>query len=331
MITTRHLALALLLVATTSLAADADAESDGMTYLDAVVLGVVEGITEYLPISSTGHLVLTNALLGLDSEQPLTDDAGQPLVLADGAALTRKAAADAYVIVIQFGAIVAVVLLYFGRIVEILRGLMGRHQPGRLLARNLIMAFLPAVFLGLLLDDWIESRLFAPLPIAIALAAGSVLMLAVERWRKRRDVAAGGVIADVDLHQLSVRQSLLVGLLQCVAMWPGTSRSMMTIVGGYVVGLRPARAAEFSFLLGLITLSAAAAYKALSSREALMLASDLGPSLLGIVVAFVFAALAVKWLVAWLTRHGLALFAWYRMVLAALVVVFLVMSVRFLI
>jgi undecaprenyl-diphosphatase len=323
MTTARRLSLALAFLLTAPFAQAAD--PDGMTYLDAVVLGVVEGITEYLPISSTGHLVLTNALLGLDSEQPLTDDAGQPIILADGAVLTRKAAADAYVIVIQFGAIVAVVLLYFGRIMEILRGLLGRHQPGRLLARNLIMAFLPAVFLGLLLDDWIESKLFAPLPIAIALAAGGVLMLAVERWRKRRDVAAGGAIADVDLHELSVRQSLIVGLMQCVAMWPGTSRSMMTIVGGYVVGLRPARAAEFSFLLGLITLSAAAAYKALSSREALMLASDLGPSLLGIVVAFVFAALAVKWLVAWLTRHGLGLFAWYRMVLAVLVVVFLVM------
>jgi undecaprenyl-diphosphatase len=290
-------------------------------WTDAVILGLVEGITEYLPISSTGHLLITNELLGLNSTDPVLDETGAPLITPDGDVVTLKVAADAYAIVIQAGAILAVIFLYWSRIWQLILGVLGFSPNGRLLARNLIVAFLPAAVLGLLLDDWIESMLFAPLPIAIALVAGGFLMLAVESWRKHQ-------LADdediVDLHTLGIRQSLFIGLMQCVAMWPGTSRSMMTIVGGYVAGLRPAKAAEFSFLLGLITLSAAAGYKAVSSGPALFMAIDMGPLLLGIFVAFVSAALAVKWLVSYLTRHGLALFAWYRFVLAGLVIYFLV-------
>lgn len=290
-------------------------------YTEAFILGMVEGITEYLPISSTGHLLLTNTLLGLDSRAPLLDESGQPLLTAEGLPVTLKEASDAYAIVIQAGAILAVLFLYWSRIWQIFLGVLGLSPNGRLLARNLIVAFLPAAVLGLLLDDWIESLLFAPLPIAIALVAGGFLMLGVESWRRTQLPDPDNY---VDLHTLGVRQCLFIGLLQCVAMWPGTSRSMMTIVGGYLAGLRPDRAAEFSFLLGLITLSAAAGYKAVSSGPALFLAIDLGPLVLGIAVAFVSAAVAVKWLVSYLTRHGLALFAWYRFVLAGLVFFFLI-------
>jgi undecaprenyl-diphosphatase len=184
-----------------------------------------------------------------------------------------------------------------------------------------MVAFIPAAVLGLLLDDWIESMLFAPLPIAIALIAGGILMLGVESWRKKQPPPEEDL---VDLHTLGIRQCLFIGFLQCFAMWPGTSRSMMTIVGGYLAGLSPARAAEFSFLLGLITLSAAAGYKAVSSGPELFMAIELGPIILGILVAFISAALAVKWLVSYLTRHGLAIFAWYRFALAALVLFILV-------
>jgi undecaprenyl-diphosphatase len=290
-------------------------------YIEAVVLGVVEGITEYLPISSTGHLLLTNALLGLDSTDPLLDEQGVPVLTQSGEPVTLKAAADAYAIVIQGGAILAVLILYWSRVWQVVLGVLGLSPNGRRLARNLLVAFLPAAVLGLLLDDWIESVLFGPLPIAIALIAGGFLMLGVESWRKQQLPEAEDVI---DLHTLGVRQSLFIGVLQCVAMWPGTSRSMMTIVGGYLVGLRPAKAAEFSFLLGLITLSAAAGYKTVMSGEELLLAIDIGPMIVGIAVAFVAAALAVKWLVSYLSRHGLALFAWYRFVLGGLVLWFLV-------
>ncbi len=296
------------------------AAPEQLGWTDAIILGIVEGITEYLPISSTGHLILTNAALGLDSAEPLLDASGQPILTPAGEVVTLKSAADAYAIVIQAGAILAVVFLYWSRIWEVLLGILGLSPIGRRLARNLIVAFLPAAVLGLLLDDWIEARLFAPLPIAVALMAGGLLMLGVESWRSRQ-LPDDGV---ADLHTLGIKQCLFIGFLQCVAMWPGTSRSMMTIVGGYLSGLSPAKSAEFSFLLGLITLTAAAGYKAVSSGPELFVAIEMGPLLLGIFVAFVSAALAVKWLVSYLTRHGLALFAWYRFALAALVVFLLV-------
>lgn len=308
-------------VENSSIAAPPAIEAKELGMMEAVILGLVEGITEYLPISSTGHLLLTNTLLGLDTTDPLLDDAGQPILTAEGEPVTLKAAADAYAIVIQAGAILAVLILYWSRIWQVILGVFGLSPTGRRLAINLIVAFMPAAVLGLLLDDWIESKLFAPLPIAIALIFGGFLMLGVEAMRKRQPRTDDPVM---DLHTLGIRQSLFIGLLQCVAMWPGTSRSMMTIVGGYLAGLSPAKAAEFSFLLGLITLTAAAGYKTVTSGQELFLAIEIGPMLLGIFVAFISAALAVKWLVGYLTRHGLALFAWYRFGLAALVIIFLV-------
>lgn len=297
---------------------ETEAPAPDLDYGDAVILGIVEGITEYLPISSTGHLLLTNRILGLDSEVPLQGAEGQTLQLSNGEPVTMKTAADAYAIVIQFGAILAVMLLYHRRIRSMIEGIFGKDPMGSRLLRNLVVSFLPAAFLGLLLDDWIESLLFNPVAIAIALFAGGGLMLFVEARRKRNPPDD-----ELDLPDMTIRQSLTVGFLQCIAMWPGTSRSMMAIVGGYWIGLRPAKAAEYSFLLGLITLTAAAGYKSISSREALLLAIEMGPLLVGLVVAFIFAALSIKWLVGWLSRHGLAIFAWYRFVLAVLVLVFL--------
>ncbi len=296
-----------------------------LTYTDAVILGLVEGITEYLPISSTGHLILTNELLGLNQNTPLTPDSASAPSSPNPEPFTLKEAADAYAIIIQAGAIAAVVLLYWKRLLGMAAGLLGKDPEGLRLARNIIISFIPAVILGLLLDDLIEFYLFGPVPVIIALIAGGILMLAVEGWRKKQSISTeqGGSTKELDLPDLSVKQALTIGLLQCVAMWPGTSRSMMTIVGGYVVGLKPARAAEYSFLLGLITLSAAAAYKTLKSGEMMMQVLDPGPVLLGILIAFISAALAIKWLVAYLTRHGLALFAIYRFFLAALAALFL--------
>ena len=317
-----------------------------ITYMDGFILGLVEGVTEYLPISSTGHLILTNQLLGLTGDEPLSDAAGQPILLeeidpatGEGVPLTLQNVADAYAIIIQGGAILAVAIIYWRRLLIMVSGClaMGRWAFGRatksherflaegsdaregaLLVRNLLAAFIPAAVLGLLFDDLIEAYLFGILPVITALFVGALLMFAVEAWRKR-GVSFQSAHEGPDLHELNLRQCVIIGLLQCVAMWPGTSRSMMTIVGGYVVGLNPVRAAEFSFLLGFITLTAAAGYKTLKMGGPMLQALDIGPIVFGIVVATVSAAFAVKWLVAYLTRHGLNLFAWYRVVLAAVV------------
>lgn len=294
-----------------------------ISYSDAIILGVVEGITEYLPISSTGHLILVNGALELDQETPLLDKQGEQILLGKGDSatpMTLSDAANAYAIIIQVGAIAAVFIIYWKRILTILLGILGKDKAGFLLGRNLVVAFLPAAVLGLLLDDWIESKLFGPGPVVAALVVGGILMLLVEKFKKPTTPAED---SDADaLAEMTIKSSLTVGFLQCVAMWPGTSRSMMTIVGGYFVGLKPAQAAEFSFLLGLVTLSAASGYKALTLGPSMLKALDIGPILLGIFVATVSAALAVKWLVSYLTRHGLAVFGWYRIALAAVFLLF---------
>lgn len=269
-----------------------------MEWWQAVILGLVEGLTEYLPVSSTGHLILAQHLVGLSD----------PSV---------KSSVDAFIIVVQAGAILAVLGLYWPRVVQMLRGLIGRDPAGRRLLINLFIAFLPAAVLGVRLDDWIEATLFYPAPVLAALALGGVLMLVVDAWHARH------AAEEFDLDQLTPRQALAIGLLQCVAMWPGTSRSMMTIAGGMLVGLRPRQAAEFSFLLGLPTLGGATAYKLAKNLKH---AADTGTpnmfeqlgmsvTLLGIAVAAISAAAAVRWLVAFLGRHGLKVFGFYRLVL----------------
>lgn len=299
----------------------APSSSAGLSYSDAVILGLVEGLTEYLPVSSTGHLIIANALLGLDGDAPMTDQSGTPILVEDDDGklhpYTIGDAAYAYVIVIQAGAIVAVVLLYWRTILTLILGCLGKDRNGLKLAINLIVAFIPAAVLGLLLNDLIESALgdntFA---VAGALIVGAFVMLIVERWRQHGNKGAVPPEDGPGLTELTLGKSVMIGFCQCFAMWPGTSRSMATIVGGYLAGLSPAHAAEFSFLLGLITLSAASAYKFLTDGSEMLAALNIGPVLVGCIVAFVAAALAVKWLVGYLSKHGLAVFAWYRIALA---------------
>lgn len=287
---------------------------------DAIILGLVEGLTEYLPVSSTGHLILANAWLGLDGDTPVSDKDGKPIVIEEDGVerlYTIGEAAYAYVIVIQAGAIFAVVLLYRRTILKILLGCLGKDPAGRRLAINLIAAFIPAAVLGLLLNDWIEATLGNnTLAVAGALIVGAFVMLIVERWRHHGKKGAIPAEDGPGLDELTIGKSVMIGFFQCFAMWPGTSRSMATIVGGYIAGLSPAHAAEFSFLLGLITLSAASGYKFVSDGAQMLSALHIGPVLLGCAVAFISAALAVKWLVGYLSQHGLALFAWYRIALA---------------
>lgn len=289
---------------------------------DAIVLGVVEGVTEFLPVSSTGHLIIANRVLGLESEAQLTDKAGRPLwhkpPSADnpaGVPLTLKLAADTYAVVIQAGAIAAVVFLYWQQLFLMLGGVLGRSSAGLRLLRNIALAFLPVVVFGLLLHDLIDRYLFSVWAVIVALVAGAVLMLWAERWREAN---TGVGRAKGDAADLPPRRALYIGLAQCLALWPGTSRSMVTIVGGYLAGLSPAKAAEFSFLVGLPTLGGAALYKGVRSGPAMIEVFGWSSVLLGAAVAAVSALIAVKFLVHIISRHGLAFFAYYRLVLAAI-------------
>lgn len=297
-----------------------------LTLVDAAVLGSVEGITEYLPISSTGHLIIANHALRLDSEEPLRTASGDlrwfkaPSDKSPaGVPLTPKLAADTYTVVIQFGAIAAVALLYWRQVFSLFAGLVGRDAEGLRLLKNLLIAFAPAAALGFMLHDWIDEHLFSVGAVIIAQVAGSVLIFWAEAYRKRQ--VANPSDAE-SMSALTTRQALNIGLLQCAALWPGTSRSMMTIVGGYLAGLNPRRSAEFSFLLGLVTLSAATVFKSYKSGGAMIEVFGWSHVLFGCAIAAVTAALAVKFLVGWLSRHGMIVFAYYRLAFAAVLAAF---------
>jgi len=310
---------------------DAHAPLAPLTPAQAIVLGLVEGVTEFLPISSTGHLILTNQLLALDSEEPLRDAAGLPLWhkppgtdAPNGEPLTIKVAADTYTVVIQVGAILAVLTLYWPSCLKMLRGLLGHDREGLLLLRNLVLAFVPVAFVGLLASDFIEAYLFSVAAVLGGLTGGAGLMLWVERQRAQKMLIDGSALtcpAPVDRlpSQLTPSEALKIGCIQCLALWPGASRSMLTIVGGYWAGLSPARAAEFSFLVGLPVLAGAAILKGWRSGPEMITVFGAPSVLLGIAIAALSAALAVKFLIKILTRHGLAPFALYRLILAAAV------------
>jgi len=269
--------------------------ASGLGPFEAFVLGLVEGLTEFLPVSSTGHLILAGPLLGLP--------AGSETV-------------KSFDIVIQVGAILAVVGLYRRRMAMMLKGMAGKDDAGRRLLLNLVIAFLPAAVIGSMLYKTIKSHLFYPLPVAAALALGGVLMIAFDGVRARR------VQSGVELDALTPKQALIIGFAQCFAMWPGTSRSLSTIVGGVAIGLKPAAAAEFSFLLALPTLSAATVLDLARDGRTLLESTGATPLIIGMLVAFVSAALAVRAFVAWLNHHGLIPFGIYRIVLAAAVLLF---------
>lgn len=293
---------------------------------DAIILGVVEGVTEFLPISSTGHLIIANSLLGLESEEQLRDAAGNPLWHKPpttehpaGVPLTLKLAADTYAVVIQAGAIMAVVFLYRQPIFLMLAGLLGRNTGGLRLLRNVILATLPAAVIGLAIHDWIDEHLFRMWAVIVAQVVGAILMLWAERWRNNN---TGVGRAKGDAADLTPKKALGIGFAQCLALWPGTSRSMVTIVGGYFAGLSPAKAAEFSFLVGLPTLTGAALLKGVKSGPAMIEVFGWSNVLLGAAVAAVSALVAVKFLVSIISRYGLGFFAYYRLVFAGILVLF---------
>jgi undecaprenyl-diphosphatase len=260
-----------------------------MDPIQALILGLVEGITEYLPVSSTGHLLIAQRLMGIGESQ----------------------AANGYAIAIQAGAILAVLGIYRVRVGHMLQGLVGRDRAGLNLAICIVAAFLPAAILGVLFDDRIEQYLFGVKPVIAAWVVGGIVILLLSRWvRARRE--------GMDLTQLSWRAAILIGLAQSLAMWPGTSRSLVTILGGLAVGLSLAAAVEFAFLLGVLTLTAATAYAALKTGPGMIAAYGWTAVLTGFIAAWISAAVAVKWMVAWLNRHGLTVFAWWRFAAAGI-------------
>lgn len=285
-----------------------------MTAWKAAVLGIVEGVTEYLPISSTGHLLITSGLLGLGTSE------------ADVKAM------NTYAIAIQFGAILAVAGLFWKRFREMLLGLVGRSEQGRHLLIVLLVSFAPAAVLGFLFDSAIESALFSSWPIVGAWVVGGFLILFLERsgWISRPDpadpatganpVAAGDATTQMSdpLMGITVKQAALIGLIQCLAMWPGTSRSLAAILGALLVGVTMSAAVEFSFLLGFVTLTAASGYALLKDGGNLVDQYGVVNPLIGLFFAFVAAVAAIKWMISYLQRRDLSIFGWYRIVIGGL-------------
>jgi undecaprenyl-diphosphatase len=288
------------LASSTSTPQDNAAADSQLTTWKAVVLGVVEGVTEYLPVSSTGHLLVTQRILGIGD----TD--------------ATKGAADTYAIAIQFGAILAVLVLYWQRIVSILKGLIGQDPEGRRLLIALVTAFMPAVVVGVFLEKKIKDHLFGPWPVIAAWLIGGVLLL----W------LAPKIKSDrpgFRITELTWRHGLIIGMAQVLAMWPGTSRSLVTILAALAVGTSLAAAVEFSFLLGLMTLGAATMYETAKNGSQVIDAYGWVDPLVGIVAAFLSAVVAVRWMVKWLQTRSLAIFGWER-VLAAVGTIILIVT-----
>lgn len=253
--------------------------------LTIILLGIVEGVTEFLPVSSTGHLILAGALLGYD----------------DGKW-------QLFNIVIQLGAILAVVVLYWRTFWAVLMGL-AKREPGAVrFVANLLIAFIPAAVIGLIFRKQIEALLLSPMVVAVALVLGGVAILVIERLAKPGEATG---IAGVP-----ARTALGIGLLQCLAMIPGVSRSGATILGALTLGVERRTAAEFSFFLAIPTMLGASVVELASHHDTLSAANGvgLGGIALGFVVAFAVAVLVVRWFVGIVGKHGFGPFAWYRIV-----------------
>jgi undecaprenyl-diphosphatase len=255
-------------------------------YLKAVILGVVEGLTEFLPISSTGHLIIAGQLLGFNGDK-----------------------AKVFEIVIQSGAMLAIIWEYRARFARVLAGLPGEPAARRFVV-NLVVAFMPAAVLGLAFGGAIKQHLFHAVPVALAFIIGGLIILWVERspWR--------AVVEQVD--EMTWKDALKVGLAQSFALIPGTSRSGATIIGGMLFGLSRRAATEFSFFLAVPTLIAAGGYD-LYKHRALLTAADLGIFTVGFAVSFVFAFLCVRWLLRYIASHDFSAFAWYRILFGVIV------------
>lgn len=258
-----------------------------MELWQVVLLSVIEGLTEFVPVSSTGHLILVSRLLGL-----------------------KGPAVDAFLVVVQLGALLAAVVYYRRTIAQTLVGIVEKRQDALRLFRSLILGSLPLLAVGYLLGKRIKAQLFAPLPVALALGVGGLAMLAIERYR-RRNAAIYETASD-----LPPRPALLVGLCHLLALWPGTSRSLASMSGGLLAGLSTQAAADFAFLLAIPTLGTATVYELLKERHTLLADVGLYHMGIGLAVSFAVGWLVIAGFLRYLRSHGLGLFAIYRVVLA---------------
>ena len=253
--------------------------------LKGALLGLVEGATEFIPVSSTGHLIVVSSWLGLVDERAKTFD-----------------------IFIQLGAILAILWLYRARLSQFIVQAR-RDEASRRFLVNLIIAFLPAAVAGFLAHEWIKSRLFNPTVVATALVVGGVLILLIERWAPRSTIN--------DVSEITARSALGIGLAQVLSLIPGTSRSGATILGGYALGLSRTAATEFSFFLAIPVMLAATIYDLLKSWSVLT-SADIPMFTVGFVVSFVSALVVVKAFLTYVSRHSFGVFAWYRIIFGLL-------------
>jgi undecaprenyl-diphosphatase len=270
--------------------------------LKAVILGLVEGFTEFLPISSTGHLILVADLLDFNDEK-----------------------SKAFNVIIQFGAILAVCWEYRQKLISVVTGITSRRASQRF-AMNVIIATIPAIVLALLFGEYIKSVLFSPIPVATALIVGGFIIFWAEARQKKLESEVGnGVLISRDIDSvddLNWRDALKIGLAQCAALIPGTSRSGATIIGGMLFGLPRKVATEFSFFLAIPVIAGATLYELIKLRHVLGDASwsTFGPVLgIGFVVSFVSAFVCIRWLIRYVATHDFRIFAWYRIIFGVLV------------
>ena len=261
----------------------------------AIILGIVEGVTEFIPVSSTGHLVLATELLGFDAEKW-----------------------SAFNVIIQLGAILAIVVLYWRTFWAVLEGLFKGQPMSWRFVRNILIAFLPSAILGFLLIKYIEQLLGDPKVVAVMFILGGIAILAIERLVKKSDV--------VGVAELPASRALGIGLVQCLAMIPGVSRSGATIMGALSLGVERRTAAEFSFFLAVPTMLGATTLELLKHRHEMLAGAHgvgFGAVAVGFVVSFVVALVVVRGFVHYISRHGFAPFAWYRIVAGAVALAWL--------
>lgn len=269
-----------------------------MDILQSIIIAIVEGLTEFLPVSSTGHMIITQELLGVKPDE-----------------FTK-----AFTIIIQFGAILSVIWLYWKRFFKLntvpdgvsgIKAMLIKYD----FYRKLFIAFIPAAIFGFLFSDLIDSMLESVTVVAVMLVAGGVLMLYVDKWFNKTEGE----------KPMSEKNAFKIGLYQCIAMIPGVSRSMATIVGGMQQGFSRKQAAEFSFFLAVPTMFAATAYKLLKliiePETRTLLADNLTVLIVGNVVAFIVAVLAIKFFIDYLSRHGFKAFGYYRIIVGAAIII----------
>jgi undecaprenyl-diphosphatase len=275
-----------------------------MSIIEAIIIAIVEGLTEFLPVSSTGHMIIAQSLLGIESNDFV----------------------KAFTVIIQFGAILSVIVLYWNRFFRF------RNDKSRLEFNSLfeyilykfdfywklLAGFIPAAVLGFIFSDKIDELLESVTVVSIMLVLGGILMLFVDKWFNRPEVGE---------QKITYKNAFIIGFYQCVAMIPGVSRSMATIVGGMSRGLTRKNAAEFSFFLAVPTMAAATGYKLLKlildDKGFVLLQENIGSLILGNIVAFIVALLAIKFFIGFVTKYGFKLFGWYRIIVGGILLALL--------